>query len=303
MTGSRDAREVLAAVESRLSPTWSPLPDKPEETLGLTARALVFAAAGDPRSVAKVADADLPALDAGAVERLWSLVDQRVSGTPLAHLTGRQNFLGLELVAGPDALIPRRETELLARTALDRLRSFIGVRDTAVAVDVCTGSGNVALALAAHEPRVKVFASDISASALALAERNAESLGLASRVHFAASDLFAGVESEPLHRATDLVTCNPPYITTRKLSHMPSEIVGHEPRLAFDGGSFGLTVVSRLIADAPRFLRPGASLCFEIGAGIGESLAERIRKNAAYAEVTPVTDEAGMVRVIAATAV
>jgi release factor glutamine methyltransferase len=100
----------------------------------------------------------------------------------------------------------------------------------------------------------------------------------------------------------DVVTCNPPYITSQKLGHMPAEIIGHEPRLAFDGGSFGLKVVTRLLADAPRFLRPGASLCFEIGAGIGESLAERARKSPAYSEVTPVTDDAGVVRVIVATA-
>jgi release factor glutamine methyltransferase len=303
MSPDRSAATLLETLESRLAPTWSPLPDKPEETLALTARALWFAAAGDPRSVGRVTSGELPSLDDAGVARLWALADRRASGIPLAHITERQSFLGLEMIASSDALIPRRETELLARTALDRLRSFVGTRDTAVAIDVCTGSGNVALALAALEPRAEVFASDISAPALALAERNAEWLGLAKRVHFAASDLFAGLESGALHRTADIVTCNPPYITTQKLGHMPSEIVGHEPRLAFDGGSFGLKVVTRLITDAPRFLRPGASLCFEIGAGIGESLAERVRKNPAYADVMPVTDDAGVVRVITATAV
>jgi release factor glutamine methyltransferase len=303
MSTEREVNEVLKAVESRLSPAWSPLPDKPEETLELTARALWFAAAGDPRSVARLRDAELPPLDTAGVDRLWALVDRRASGTPLAHITARQNFLGLEMIASPDALIPRRETELLARTALERMRTFVGARDAAMAIDVCTGSGNVALAIASHDPRAEVFASDISEQALKLAERNAAHLGLTGRVHFAASDLFAGMESPALHRMADVVTCNPPYITSQKLGQMPSEIVGYEPRLAFDGGPFALKVVTRLLTDAPRFLRPGASLCFEIGAGIGESLAERIRKNPAYDDVTPVTDEAGVVRVITATAV
>ncbi|MGH7616528.1 MAG: N5-glutamine methyltransferase family protein [Gemmatimonadaceae bacterium] len=295
-----DGTELLTAVESRLSPNWTPLPDKPEETLELTARALWFAAAGDPRSVSRCRDGSLPMLDAAALERLWSLVDRRAAGTPLPHITERQCFLDLEMIASADALIPRRETELLARTAIERLRAFVGSRGAALAIDVCTGSGNVALALAAHDPRVVVFASDISAPALTLAERNATHLGLSDRVHFAASDLFAGMAGA-LHRSADIVTCNPPYITSQKVGHMPTEIIGYEPRLAFDGGAFGLKVVTRLLADAPRFLRPGASLCFEIGAGIGESLAERVRKNSAYVDVTPVTDDAGVIRVIAAT--
>ena len=301
MTAESNVPEVLRDVESRLAPTWSPLPDKPDETLELTARALWFAAAGDPRSVARCREARLPALDAAGLDRLRALVERRASGTPLAHITERQSFLGLEMIASPDALIPRRETELLARTALERMQAFVGSRESAVAIDVCTGSGNVALALAAHDPRVTVFASDISEPALKLAEVNAAHLGLVGRVHFAASDLFAGLESSGLHGKADVVTCNPPYIPAPKLGHMPSAIIGYEPRLAFDGGSFGLKVITRLFADAPRFLRPGASLCFEVGAGTGDSLADRVRKNPAYVEVTPVTDDAGVVRVIAAT--
>jgi len=272
----------------RLGAVWAPLPDKPEETLELTARALWFAAAGDPRSVARCADAPLPELDADGAARLCKLVTRRSEGTPLAHLTGRQNFAGLEMLCGPDALIPRRETELLASTAMNILSATVPSGDSAFAIDVCTGSGNVALAMAAKNPHLTVLAADISTDALALAVQNATHLGLGSRVTFVPSDLFKAFDLPANHHRAAVITCNPPYISR------------HEPRLAFDGGVFGLTIISRLLADAPRFLRPGGSLCFEVGAGNGRFVADRISRNSAYVGVRQITDEKGIVRVLVA---
>ncbi|HEX9310398.1 MAG TPA: HemK/PrmC family methyltransferase [Gemmatimonadaceae bacterium] len=287
----------------RLESVWSPLPDKPEETLELTARALWFAAAGEPRSVVKCRDDELPILDGAGAEHLWKLLALRAEGKPLAHLTGRQHFAGLEMLCGPEALIPRRETELLARTAIEILDGAAVEQKGALAIDVCTGSGNVALALAASNPQVTVLGADISSDALALAVRNADHLGLASRVSFVASNLFDAIDAAQLHRKAAVVTCNPPYIASAKVSTMAAEISHHEPRLAFDGGAFGLSVISRLLADAPRFVRPGGSLCFEVGAGNGRFVADRVSRNAAYANVRPVTDEKGALRVLVATIV
>ncbi|HEX2602849.1 MAG TPA: HemK/PrmC family methyltransferase [Gemmatimonadaceae bacterium] len=297
--------EVLDAPEfedvvARLGAVWSPLPDKPEETLELTAKALWFAAAGDPQSVARCADAPLPSLNAEATTRLWGLLSRRSDGTPLAHLTGRQNFAGLELLCGPGALIPRRETELLARTATDILSATVSPGDPAFAIDVCTGSGNVALAMAAGEEHLTVLAADISSDALALAVENARYLGLGSRVTFIPSDLFNAMDVPANHHRAAVITCNPPYIASAKVPAMAEEISRHEPRLAFDGGAFGLTIISRLLADAPRFLRPGGSLCFEVGAGNGRFVAERISRNGAYVGVRQITDEKGIVRVLVA---
>lgn len=285
----------------RLGTVWSPLPDKPEETLELTARALWFAAAGQPRSVARSSNGKLPRLDDAGALRLWELIKLRSEGVPLGHLTGRQNFAGLEMLCGPEALIPRRETELLALTAIGIIDDALRVDDSALAIDVCTGSGNVALALAAHDPRITVLGADLSAEAIALAVRNREHLGLSSRASFTESDLFQAIDTPPVHRQATVVTCNPPYIASAKVGAMPPEISRHEPRLAFDGGAFGLSIITRLLADAPRFVRSGGSLCFEVGAGNGRFIAERMGRNPAYREVRSVSDESGVVRVLVAT--
>jgi release factor glutamine methyltransferase len=299
--GRTEGQPAFSEVLGRLESVWSPLPDKPEETLELTAKALWFAAGRDPRSVARCSDRELPALDEAGIRRLWKLLALRAEGKPLAHLTGRQNFAGLEMLSGPEALIPRRETELLARTAIKILDETLQDQDAAVAIDVCTGSGNVALALAASDPRIKVFGADISTDALELAVRNAEHLGLTSRACFVASNLFDAIDASQLHERAAVVTCNPPYIASSKVPAMAAEISRHEPRLAFDGGAFGLTIISRLLSDAPRFLRPGGSLCFEVGAGNGRFVADRVARNSAYVTVKQVKDEEGILRVIVAT--
>lgn len=299
--GRTEGQPAFSEVLGRLESVWSPLPDKPEETLELTAKALWFAAGRDPRSVARCADRELPTLDEDGIRRLWELLELRAEGKPLAHLTGRQSFAGLEMLSGPEALIPRRETELLARTAITILGETLQDRDTATAIDVCTGSGNVALALAASDRRISVVGADISSDALDLAVRNAEHLGLTSRACFVASNLFDAIDASRLHGQASVVTCNPPYIASSKVAGMAAEISQHEPRLAFDGGAFGLSIISRLLADAPRFLRPGGSLCFEVGSGNGRFVADRVARNAAYVAVNQVNDEKGILRVIVAT--
>jgi release factor glutamine methyltransferase len=136
---------------------------------------------------------------------------------------------------------------------------------------------------------------------VALADANARHVGLLARARFVARDLFAGLENDVAERRVDLITCNPPYIASSRLTDMPGETRDHEPRLAFDGGAFGLDVISRVVAESPRWLRPGASLCFEVGAATGKFLADRVRRNQAYASVETVANEEGVVRVIVAT--
>ena len=296
----RNRQALLDAVRHELEPTWTTLPDKPDESLERTVRALWFAAAGIPRSIERCSTDDLPAIDAEGAERLRGLARQRAAGVPIAHLTGRQSFCGLELLSGPQALIPRRETELLAQTAIARLRAILGRQPNATAIDVCTGSGNVALAMAAADERVRAFGADISPDAVSLAQQNALHLGLADRASFHAGDLFAPLHGVVPDHGADLVTCNPPYITSAKVPMMPEETQRHEPRLAFDGGAFGLDIITRLLADGPRVLRPGAPLCFEVGAATGKFVADRVRRNPAFATVEGITDAAGVVRVLVA---
>jgi release factor glutamine methyltransferase len=276
------------------------LPDKPEETPLATLAALVHLAAGDNLSVIAALEKPLPMLDEAADTRLGALIARRLSGVPLAHLTGRQRFMGLELLAGPDALIPRRETELLAQAVIDRARSLVRGTEGVLAIDVCTGCGNVALALAHHVPAARVFAADLSEDAVGLARKNAESLGLEERVTLRAGDLLAPFDTAQFHGKVDVLSCNPPYISTGKLEHMPSEIIGHEPSLAFDGGPLGIRIIQRLLSEAPKFLRSGGWLCFEVGLGQGPAVKGRVLKSMEFDLVETVADEAGAPRTIVA---
>ncbi len=282
------------------APRWPNLQDKPEESPTSAIRALWFAAAGQHRSVQKAADGDLPTLTEAERKRLDELIELRLSGNPLAHLLGWQNFMGLELKAGPQALIPRKETELLGYAALQRLRDLVRTRRRARVMDICTGSGNLALALAAHEPACQVVASDLCADAVALARENAAFHKLQDRVEFRVGDLFAPFAQGDFDGTMDLVVCNPPYLSSSKARVLPREIGEFEPREAFDAGSFGLAIISRLITDAPRFLKPKSWLCFEVGLGQGPFFAARLEKSGAYQTVDQVKDAAGEVRTLVA---
>jgi release factor glutamine methyltransferase len=298
--------EQAPAFQSRcaaLAERLQTLPDKPEETAAATLRALWHLAAGQALSVEAAQERALPTLAADGEQRLDDLIAQRVSGIPLAHLTGRQRFMGLELLAGKEALIPRRETELLGQAALAVLRQLAATRERVTVVDVCTGSGNLALALAQHEPKAQVFASDLSEEAVALARRNAQHLGLSDRVELRAGDLLAPLDEPRFHGAVDLLVCNPPYISSQKVPAMASEISEHEPRLAFDGGPLGVRILQRLLREAPRFLASGGWLAFEVGHGQGPAVLKRLQAQGDFGATQTVADAQGEIRAILASRV
>jgi release factor glutamine methyltransferase len=283
-----------------LDSSWTHLACKPEETAAATLHTLWLAAAGQPCSVERALERPLPPLAADERERLGRLIERRRAGVPLAHLTGRQTFMGVELLALPNALIPRRETELLGVAARDVVRRAVAERGRALVIDLCTGSGNLALALAHHEPGCTVVGGDVSAEAVELARQNAEHTGLADRVRFVEGDLYAPFDTPEFRGAVDVIVCNPPYVPSSRVAGMATEIAEHEPRLAFDGGAFGLSVLLKLVAGAPRFLKPGSWLCFEVGAGQGEPMAARVERGGGYAIAERVLDPAGRVRALVA---
>lgn len=294
-------RAFAGEMRSLLEHGLVPLQDKPEETADATLAALWHLAAGVRLSASRAIARPLPLLDSAGREALRRLVEQRLAGIPLAHLTERQEFMGLELLAGPQALIPRRETELLARAGLDALRRTCASDATPIVVDVCTGSGNVALALAHGSPRARVYCADLSTEAIALARANIAYCGLGNRVRAIDGDLLAPFDDAGFHGNVDVITCNPPYISSAKVENMPAEIASHEPRLAFDGGPIGLSIVQRLVREAPRFLRPGGTLAFEVGLGQARALAGRVDRSGDYESVTMLSDESGQPRVLVAT--
>ena len=288
----------IDALTQQLSTAIIFLPDKPEETAESTAKALWFAAVGQPCSVGLAQTRALPALDHNSRVRLQDLLARRLTGVPLAHLTGRQSFMGVELHAGPEALIPRMETEIVGRAALAKLHELTTSRGNVRVVDVCTGSGNLAVSLAVHESLCEVWGVDLSVDAVKLAERNAVLHQLSSRVFFCQGDLFEPIRSDAFFGSVDLMVCNPPYISSGKIAKLPTETGSHEPRLAFDGGNFGVTIISRLLKEAPQFLKPESWLYFEVGLGQGPYFVRSIGKMAEYRTLETFADEQGSIRAI-----
>jgi release factor glutamine methyltransferase len=288
--------EIYKRYRDRLEQGIGFLPDKPEENPDSTLRALWQAASGEPMSLERAAAQELPPLTAQSTAALESLLARRLAGEPLAHITGRQHFMGLEMLAGPEALVPRKETELLANAALRLARGLTAAESPITVLDVCTGSGNLALTLAHNLPGARVFAADISESAIALARRNASHLGLQDRVEFRTGDLLQPFATPEFLGQVHLLVCNPPYITSTRVGQMPAEISQREPRLAFDGGPFGISIVGRLLTEAPRWLRPGGWLAFEVGLGQGELLLKRMKSSGSFREIEPVPDSSGAVR-------
>jgi release factor glutamine methyltransferase len=277
-------------------------PDKPEETPDSVLRALWFHAAGKPVCLSRINGGALPDLDAPALEALARAIARKREGVPLAHITGRQEFLGLELLAGPDALIPRKETEILGRAAIAKLQEKSRTEKGLLVMDVCTGCGNLALAYAHHEPKARVYAADLSEQAVELARSNARFTGLGERVVFACGDMFAPFqESAELIGKCDLVSCNPPYITSAKVPKMAQEISAHEPKLAFDGGAMGISILTRLFNEAPVFLKPGGVLCFEMGLGQGPILEGRLRRQPWAEKIEAHRDLNGAIRALVVT--
>jgi len=279
---------------------WTPLPDKPEETPERLLCALWSTACGAPVSVDRAPQGSLPALDTGSLERLRELLERRKAGVPLAHITERQSFLGLELLAGPAALIPRKETEILGHAALAKIGCMARKRGSLLVLDVCTGSANLAAAYAYYEPQARVFASDLSQDAVALARRNVNFLGLGQRVELRLGDLLEPFDSPEFLGRCDFLSCNPPYISAAKVKEMHPEISQHEPEAAFNGGAYGVSILMKLLKNAPRFLRPGGWLAFEVGHGQGPGLARQLERNPAFIAVETYADPAGEIRAILA---
>lgn len=224
--------------------------------------------------------------------RFRALLAKRARHIPSAYLTGLREFYDLELAVGPGVLIPRPETEHLVEEALRIGRKLLAVRDRMTVVDVGTGSGAVALAVAKHLPAARVLATDISPAALAQAEYNAKRLRLAGRVTFLAGDLLDAV-----HEPVDLVLANLPYISSGEIAGLQPEVRDHEPRAALDGGPDGLRLIARLLGQLPGRLCPGGAAILEIGHDQAELLRPLIGDMLPGAELSFVPDLAGIERV------
>ncbi|MFR8548028.1 MAG: peptide chain release factor N(5)-glutamine methyltransferase [Lachnospiraceae bacterium] len=216
--------------------------------------------------------------------RYRSLLRKRGSHIPLQHLTGEQEFMGFSFAVNEHVLIPRQDTELLAEEALRYLRPGMRV------LDLCTGSGCIAVSLAKLCPGIHVDAADISQEALAVARENASRLG--ADVCFVQSDLFSALSG-----TYDMIVSNPPYIRTEVIGTLSEEVRLHEPHLALDGMEDGLYFYRRIIDQSPVYLRSGGRLLFEIGYDQGKQVLD-LFETAGYRENRVLRDLAGLDRVV-----
>jgi release factor glutamine methyltransferase len=224
--------------------------------------------------------------------RYQGVVAQRSSGEPSQYITGHQEFWGLDFVVTPAVLIPRPETEHLVETVLDFAREV----ERPKIVDVGTGSGCIALALANELQRAEVFAVDLSADALEIARANSARLQLDSRVKFLQSDVLATLAG--VHDF-DFVVSNPPYVGNNEADKVQRSVFEFEPRLAVFSGESGLDVIRPLVTQAHAALKPGGWLAMEIGYSMRDMVLELIAPTM-WDDIRVVPDLQGIPRVIAA---
>jgi len=231
-------------------------------------------------------------VDENSLDRLREFVERRATGEPLQYITGVQDFYGREFRVTSDVLIPRPETELLVEAALQ----IIGDSEAAPFIcDVGTGSGCIAITLLCELVHARAVAIDKSAAALEIAKLNARNLSVGDRARFVVSDCFNSLDSQD-HKF-DLIVSNPPYVAEAALAGLQREVRDHEPVVALSPGGDGLSIIRRLIDDAPAFIKPGGHMLMEIGFDQGEVVTRLIDDSAwTLREIRP--DLQGIPRIV-----
>ena len=223
--------------------------------------------------------------------RMRELVRRRANAEPVAYLVGYKEFYSLPFVVTPDVLIPRPETEILVLEAIEFAKA--AGRGGLRLLDLCTGSGCIAIAAAKNQPELRVTATDLSPAALNIARSNAERNQVAERIEFCEGDLFAPLPSEVRF---DIIASNPPYVAQSDYETLPPDILRHEPSLALLAGPDGLDLLRRIASEARAFLNPGGLLLLELAPEQAETVAGWLRGS--FAEVTILKDFAGEARVV-----
>lgn len=226
-------------------------------------------------------------------------VEFSVAEVDAALHRGSVTFFGLELYVAPGALVPRPETEILARASVEKV-SAVAISGEPWVIDVCCGAGNLGCAVAAHVPEARVWCADLTDACVAVARTNVARNGLDDRVSVLQGDLFAPLAAAGLAGRIDVVVCNPPYISTGRLGKDRAELLDREPREAFDGGPYGASIHQRVVRDAPALLKRGGWLLMEFGIGQERQIEGLLARAKSYAEIRFVTDVHGRPRVVVA---
>ena len=237
-------------------------------------------------------------MEAEELSAYKACIKRRLAGEPSQYITGTQEFWSLPLRVNPYVLIPRPETEILVEAAVDFVRRQSNYETNSCILDLGTGSGAIAIALARELPGARIVAVDLSMPALLVARENAKLNQVEKQVHFVQSDMLEGIPgaSEKL----SLVVSNPPYVSHAELNRLPREIRDYEPRRALDGGPDGLDAVRHLIMKAPAVLRRGGGLLLEMGAGQAEIVSSHVLQSRKYKSFRILKDYGGIDRVLVA---
>ena len=270
-------RQLLARARELL--TSRNIPDAPLEAELLLRHVLQVTRAG------LLSGLEVPVTPASEAAYL-GLVERRAKGEPSAYITGQREFYGLDFELDCNVLIPRPETELLVEQAI----RIVGEYEAPTIADVGTGCGAIAISLTVNLPQARVYATDVSSEALAIARRNAARLGVMERIIFVTGDLL-----EPQSEPVDVITANLPYVRSEDVPLVTT--AGYEPRLALDGGPDGLDFIRRICAQAEGKLNAGGSLLLEIGMGQAEAVTALLRGHFPGACVTIIPDWNGIPRV------
>jgi release factor glutamine methyltransferase len=276
-------KDALTRAVAKLSTANVPSPRLNAETL------LMFTLASDRAYLCAHPEHDLTADE---LARYDSALSERARGIPAQYITGHQEFWGLDLIVSPAVLIPRPETEHLIETVIHLVAE--GDLQAPSVLDVGTGSGAIALALAHELPHAEIHACDISPDALEIAEANAARLELDSRVKFQESDLLRAYAPEVMF---DLIASNPPYVAERDFDSVDAQVRRFEPHVAIFGGETGFDVYRKLIPQAREHLRDGGWLVMEIGAGMEDEVRTLLN---GWNEVGATADLQGITRVLSA---
>ena len=274
------------------------------ETAGLDAECLLAHVLGFPRW--RLVTERRRRLTPDEFGRYLTLLQRRERREPLAYLVGTREFWSLALLVSPDVLVPRPETETLVEAALWLLRrGHRGDGDGSpgpsrpILIDLCTGSGAVAIALARELPGATVVATDVSRRVLRIARSNAEAHGVADRITFLRGNLWRALDGRDLGGQAEVVVSNPPYIPSDVIPTLMPE-VQWEPRQALDGGPDGLQFHRAIVSGAPQRLRPGGFVLLEVGADQAESVARLLEGSHRFADIRVLKDLGGTDRVVVA---
>jgi release factor glutamine methyltransferase len=234
-------------------------------------------------------------MEASELTAYRASIKRRLEGEPNQYITGLQEFWSLPLRVSPDVLIPRPETEVLVEAVLEFLDKAEPIVDI---LDLGTGSGAIAIALARELPAARIVATDLSMAALRLAKKNAKLNQVDERIFFVRGDMLGAILGGS-QKFTIMVT-NPPYISDAEILELPREIRDFEPHHALEGGPDGLAVIRRIIAEAPTVLSPAGALFMEIGANQAERVAALVKDGQRYKSYRIIKDYSGLDRVLVA---